>query len=186
MTPTKNKDWSTLRTPADPQDPSVGADRTPILAAPVETSLHTPAETSVEISVGTAAHRASATPAADSAAADRAPVDRRGQLANVLRKLMRSGFVHNGIPVMNMIAMTRAWQGPDENSVIVDMITLHALDQAYAAREGPDRALLWGPKRGSWLEIVAELTALPPPHRYVAVEATGATGSLTATPSDLS
>lgn len=115
------------------------------------------------------------------------PVDKRGLLADVLHRLLRAGFVQNAVPVEGVISMQRVWQGPDEDSVIVDSITIHERDQARAVREGDgDGAPTWGPMRGPWSDLVAVFLALPPPDKFVMVLAEGPSVSAAALPGGLS
>jgi hypothetical protein len=114
-------------------------------------------------------------------------VNRRALLADALGKLAQAGFVQNTVPVEGVISMQRVWQGPDEDSVIVDSITIHIQDQALAVREGDgDGTPTWGPRRGPWLDIVAALLALPPPAEFVVVLAEGPSTSAAALPGGLS
>jgi hypothetical protein len=94
-------------------------------------------------------------------------------LADVLAKLLKAGFAQRSVPVEGVITMQRAWQGADEDAVIVDVVTMHSPDQALATREGVDRVPLWGPTRGAWLDVVAALLGQPPPRGFVAVPASG-------------
>lgn len=97
-------------------------------------------------------------------------VDRRELLADTLGELIRAGFVQYSAPVASVILMQRVWQGSGEDSVIVDSITIHTGGQARAVREGDgDGTSSWGPRRGSWSDVVAALVALPPPEEFVMV-----------------
>jgi hypothetical protein len=124
------------------------------------------------------------TPDSTSAAAT---VDRRALLADALGKLLQAGFAQNAVPVEGVIPMQRVWQGPDEDSVIVDSITIHTRDQALAVREGDgDGAPIWGPMRGPWSDLVAVFLALPPPDEFALVLVEGPLASATALPGGLS
>jgi hypothetical protein len=108
-------------------------------------------------------------------------VDRRVLLVDALGKLLQAGFAQNPVPVEGVIPMQRVWQGPDEDSVIVDSITIHVRDQALAVREGDgDGAPIWGPMRGPWSDLVAVFLALPPPDEFVVVLAEGPSASAAA------
>lgn len=104
-------------------------------------------------------------------------VDRRALLADALGSLLRAGFVKNAAAVEGVILMQRVWQGRNDDSAIVDSITIHIRDQAIAFREG-DGATVWGPMRGPWSDLVAAFLALPPPDGFVMVVAEGASASM--------
>jgi hypothetical protein len=101
-------------------------------------------------------------------------IDRRALLADALEKLSQAGFVQNADPVEGVVSMQRVWQGLEEDSVMVDSVTIHMRDQALAVREGDgDGAPIWGPMRGPWSDLVAVVLALSPPEEFVVVLAGG-------------
>ena len=113
-------------------------------------------------------------------------VNRRALLADALGKLAQACFVQNAAPVEGVISMQRVWQGPEEDSVIVDSITIHERDQALAVREGDgDGTPTWGPMRGPWSDLVAVFLALPPPDEFALVLAEGPPASAAALPGGL-
>jgi hypothetical protein len=97
------------------------------------------------------------------------PEDRRAVLARVVNALVEGGFGFNSSPVEGLISMQRAWQGPGEDLVMVDVVTLDIQGQALAAREGDSGRPVWGPKRGAWSEVVAAALSQPAPHGYARV-----------------
>lgn len=89
--------------------------------------------------------------------------EQRVILARCVEALVHAGFGFNSTVVEGVVSMQRAWQGPGEDLVMVDAVTLDSHGQALAVREGPTGKPVWGPERGEWsVAVVAMLAQLPP------------------------
>lgn len=99
------------------------------------------------------------------------PADARAVLARAVGALVEAGFDFNTTLVEGVVSMQRAWQGPGEDLVMVDAVTLHSHGQALAVREGPTGNPVWGPERGEWSAVVTALVAQRPPPGYARVAA---------------
>lgn len=101
-------------------------------------------------------------------------IDKRKVLAEAMLRLMKAGFGYNSAPAGGVVSMERAWQGADEDSVVVDVITFDTRGQALAAREGVDGLSTWGPNRGGCSDVVDALLSQAPPVGYQRVAARSA------------
>lgn len=96
-------------------------------------------------------------------------VERRETLARSVQALVAAGFGFNSTLGNGIVSMQRAWQGPGEEAVMVDSITLDIHGKALAVREGDTTRPVWGPERGPWSVTVTALLSQPAPHGYVRV-----------------
>lgn len=99
------------------------------------------------------------------------PADARVVLARAVGALVEAGFGFNSTLVEGVVSMQRAWQGPGEDLVMVDAVTLSSHWQALAVREGPTGNPVWGPERGEWSAVVTAILAQPAPPGYARVAA---------------
>jgi S1-C subfamily serine protease len=97
--------------------------------------------------------------------------DSRTVLARAIGSLVEAGFGFNSVPVVGVVSMQRAWQGPGEDLVVVDAVTLDAHGRGQAVREGVSGQPVWGPERGEWSAVVTAVLSLPAPQGYVRVAA---------------
>lgn len=97
--------------------------------------------------------------------------EQRATLAQSVQALVHAGFGFNSTFVEGVVSMQRAWQGPGEDVVMVDAITLDIHGGALAVREGPTGRPVWGPERGEWSAVVTATLAQPAPQGYARVAA---------------
>jgi hypothetical protein len=95
--------------------------------------------------------------------------DQRAVLARSMQVLIQAGFGYNSTPASGVISMQRAWQGPREDLVMVDVITLDTHGQGLAVREGPTGRPVWGPDRGAWPAVVTAILSQTCPNGYAQV-----------------
>lgn len=100
-----------------------------------------------------------------------APADARAVLARAVGALVEAGFGFNTTLVEGLVSMQRAWQGPGEDLVMVDAVTLSSNGTALVVREGPTGIPVWGPERGEWSAAVTAILAQPAPPGYARVAA---------------
>lgn len=97
--------------------------------------------------------------------------EQRATLAHSVRALVHAGFGLNSTFAEGVVSMQRAWQGPADDAVMVDAITLDIHGGALAVREGPTGNPVWGPERGEWSAVVTAILAQPAPQGYARVAA---------------
>lgn len=98
-------------------------------------------------------------------------VEQRAALTRSVQALVQAGFGFNSTVVAGVVSMQRAWQGPGDDTVMVDAITLDIHGEALAVREGPTGRPVWGPERGDWSAIVTAILTQPAPPGYARVAA---------------